>query len=206
MGFSIRPIVVGRAGTAVEVPCALSVYEELELVRRPVHSHGVEMGQVEWFGVASWQRGVRSPGVLGRVGGRVDALARAIRWSALEVLHDVDLAASRPGDVPDVVAEGPKRGPRAKHTRNLEPCLPTSIRYLDLTLRRKAPRGDAAVALLASSDVKHPVAQEDVVGRVDVALQLVIPAAVAVDFDVPRAAIEGLESRAVKVVTEEVRQ
>eukprot|EP00964_Phaeocystis_antarctica_P005210 scaffold2845_cov48-Phaeocystis_antarctica.AAC.1 len=71
------------------------------------------MGQVECFGGASWQRGARSPGVLGRVGGRVDALAHAIRWSALEVLHDVDLPASRPRDVPDVVTKGPKRGPGA---------------------------------------------------------------------------------------------
>jgi len=52
--------------------------------------------------------------------------------------------------------------------------------------------------------MKHPVAQKDVLGRVDVALQLVIPAAIAVDLDVPRAAIERLEPCAVKVVSKEV--
>ena len=186
------------------MPCAIAVDEELELVRRPVHAHHVELGKVECCGEAAGQRGVRSPGVLGRVGSRVDALARAIGWSALKVLHDVDLPAGRPRDVSDVVAECPKCGPGAQHTRNLEPRLPTSICNLDLALRRKAARGDAAVALPASSDMKHPVAQKDVLGRVDVALQLVIPAAIAVDLDVPRAAIERLEPCAVKVVSKEV--
>ena len=203
MGLSVRPVVVGRAGTAVEVPCAIAVDEELELVRRPVHAHGVKVGQVECSGEAARQRGVRSPGVLGRVGSRVDALARAIRWSALEVLHDVDLPAGRPRDFSDVVAECPKCGPGAQHTRNLEARLPTSICDLDLSLRCQAARGDAAVALPASSDVKHPVAQKDVLGRVDVALQLVIPASIAVGLDVPRATIE---NGAVEVVAEQGRR
>ena len=53
--------------------------------------------------------------------------------------------------------------------------------------------------------MQHAAAQHDVVGRVGVALQLVVSAAVAVYLDVPRAAIERLEPGTVEVVAKEIR-
>eukprot|EP00964_Phaeocystis_antarctica_P080410 scaffold50214_cov65-Phaeocystis_antarctica.AAC.7 len=128
---------------------------------------------------------------------------QSIRTRTLEILHDVNLSASRPRDVSDVVAEGPEGGPRAEITWYLEPRLPAPVLNLDLALRCKAPRGDTAVAVLARGGVEHPVTELDVFGRVDVALQLVV-IRVAGSLDIPRAAVERLEPRAVKVVTKEV--
>src|SRR5579863_5544460 len=61
------------------------------------------------------------------------------RWiAAVDVFHDVELAARRPVDRDDVVAEQPERGPHALRLRKLDARLDAAVHETETALRFEA--------------------------------------------------------------------
>ena len=60
------------------------------------------------------------------VAGAVDGAVHGVRLEA-DVLHDVDLAAVRPADLSDVLAQHPERRPHALAPRDLHPGLDVPV-------------------------------------------------------------------------------
>src|SRR5262245_9504476 len=105
-----------------------------------------------------------------------------------DVLHDVDLAASRPPDAADVVAEHPESRPNALAARDLQTRRESTIRVVEFP-RRLEFRGRViatAVRLFLGRDHEVAVAVHGgVVRPVPVELELVVSEPVTLVDEVP---------------------
>src|ERR1051326_579774 len=133
------------------------------------------------------------------------------RGLAADVLHDVDLAAARPTDRGDVVAEHPERRPHTLSAGNANASLEPAVGLGEEPLRLDARRCVATDSVPArigrirrlgnrSDDEMSTAIEADVLGTRRIELTLLIPPAAATGLPRPFRSIEGRAGGSVELV------
>ncbi len=111
---------------------------------------------------------------------------------AADVFHDVDLAARRPADFVDVVAEHPERGPDSLSIGNFDAGFEASVGLIEFALRVQARGGvvashavGASVGFLERDHFQIAVLDVQVLRTGGVVLQFLVASAFAVDLNLP---------------------